>query len=142
MAAQLGPVLTDARVGRGLAAGDLDNDGRIDVVVNDLDGRPQVLHNETADPGHWLIVRLKGTGTNTGAVGAVVKVHTGTTVQQRLVLSGSSYLSQEDKRLHFGLGGSDQADLVEVRWPDGGTTAVRNARAGQILDVQQVSGTR
>jgi hypothetical protein len=135
-------MLMEERVSRGLAAGDFDNDGRIDVVINDLDGRPQVLRNETADPGHWLIVRLKGSGTNTGAVGAVVNVHTGSVVQQRLVLSGSSYLSQEDKRLHFGLGASARADLVEVRWPDGSTTAVRNAKADQILEIQQVSGTR
>ena len=101
-----------------------------------------MLRNETADPGHWLIVRLKGSGTNMGAVGAVVKVHAGSLVQQRLVLSGSSYLSQEDKRLHFGLAGNAQVDLVEVRWPDGSTTAVRHTKADRILDVQQVSGTR
>jgi hypothetical protein len=75
-------------------------------------------------------------------VGAVVKVHAGPTVQERVVLSGSSYLSQEDKRLHFGLGANGQAEVVEVRWPDGSTTEVRNAKADQVLEIHQVSGTR
>jgi enediyne biosynthesis protein E4 len=142
MAAQLGPVLMDDRVSRGLAAGDLDNDGRVDIVINDLDGPPQVLRNETADPGNWLIVRLRGTGANTGAVGAVVKVHAGAGVQQRSILSGSSYLSQEDKRLQFGLGSSMLAELVEVRWPDGTATSVRNVKANQVIELQQAAGTR
>src|SRR4029077_1018565 len=74
VAAQFGPVLTEERVSRGLAVGDLDNDGRLDVVINDLDGAPQVLRNEYPNPGHWLLVKLKGKGMNTDAIGAIVKV--------------------------------------------------------------------
>jgi hypothetical protein len=137
VAAQFGAVMTDLRVGRGLAVGDLDNDGRLDVVVNNLDGSPEVLHNELAEAGHWLTVALVGKGRNTGAIGAVVRVKAGPLEQTNFVRSGSSYLSQEDKRLHFGLGPATQADLVEVRWPDGAVTQVPNVKAGQVLRIEQ-----
>jgi hypothetical protein len=135
--ADAGPVLTAARVGRGLAAGDLDNDGRVDVVINDLDGAPQVLRNETSPAGHWLTLHLNGRAPNTGAIGAVVAVRTGSTVQRRLVQSGSSYLSQEDKRLHVGLGPLDRVDSVEVVWPDGSTLVLQDVKADQIIEIQQ-----
>jgi hypothetical protein len=134
---QYGPTIVEERVSRGLAVGDLDNDGRLDVVINDLDGSPQLLHNEMTGVGNWLTVRLKGRGMNSGAIGAVVTVRTGTTTQRRLVQSGSSYISQEDKRLHFGLGQATQVDALEVTWPDGTTTAMQNVKANQMLDILQ-----
>ena len=137
VAAQFGTVMTDLRVGRGLAVGDLDNDGRLDVVVNNLDGSPEVLHNELADAGRWLTVALVGKGRNTGAIGAVVRLKAGALEQTSFVRSGSSYISQEDKRLHFGLGPATQADTVEVRWPDGAVTQVQNVKAGQVLKIEQ-----
>jgi hypothetical protein len=135
-AATFGPVLTDERVSRGLATGDLDDDGRTDVVINDLDGAAQIVHNET-NAGNWLTVRLKGRTPNTSAIGAIVIARSGASTQRRLVQSGSSYLSQEDKRLHFGLGRSSQADAIEVRWPDGTTTSVQNVKANQVIELQQ-----
>ena len=134
-----GPTLNDERASRGLAVGDLDNDGRLDVVINDLDGSPQVLHNELAKVGNWLIVRLKGRGQNTGAIGAVVTAKSGTPArtQRRLVQSGSSYISQEDKRLHFGLGAATTVEALDVLWPDGTKTSLSNVKSNQILDVQQ-----
>jgi hypothetical protein len=140
VAAQAGSVLTDERVSRGVVAGDLDNDGRLDVVINDLDGRPQILRNETTPSGNWLGVRLKGTGKNTTAVGGVVTVRAGTLVQRRLVQSGTSYLSQSDERRHFGLGGASQVDAVEVKWSDGTTTTVQNVKTNQIIEVRQSAG--
>ncbi len=137
VATQFGAVMTRQRVGRGLAVGDLDNDGRLDVVVNNLDGTPEVLHNELADSGHWLAVKLVGKGKNTDAIGAVVRVTAGKLKLRRLVQSGSSYLSQEDMRPHFGLGAAAQAELVEVRWPDGTATTRENVKADQILTVRQ-----
>jgi hypothetical protein len=137
VAAQYGAVMTEERVGRGLVVGDLDNDGRLDVVINDLDGNAQVLHNELADVGNWLIVKLKGKGGNTDALGAVVAAKAGKLSLMRFVRSGSSYISQEDLRQHFGLGQEKQVDSLEVRWPDGTTTKVENVPANQVLAIQQ-----
>jgi len=137
VAAQFGPALTEARVSRGLAVGDLDNDGRLDVVINDLDSRPQVLRNEIAGAGHWLLVKLKGKGHNTDAIGAIVTVKAGALTQTRVVQSGTSYLSQDDMRRHFGLGPATQADSIEVKWPDGTVSRVQNVKADRRLDIAQ-----
>jgi len=135
--AQFGPVFTEERVSRGLAAGDLDNDGRLDLVINDLDGAPQLLRNEHEGAGHWLLVHLKGKGKMTDAIGAVVTVRAGKLSQMRNVRSGTSYLSQDDTRPHFGLGQATQADVVEVLWPDGTRTKLEGVKADQILEVRQ-----
>jgi hypothetical protein len=127
----------EERVSRGLAVGDLDNDGRLDVVINDLDGSPQLLRNEIDGAGSWLSVKLRGKALNTGAIGAVVTVRIGGVSQKRLVQSGSSYISQEDKRLHFGLGKAATVASLEVRWPDGTTTMLADVKANQILEVRQ-----
>jgi enediyne biosynthesis protein E4 len=137
MAGVFGPVMTDPRVGRGLAVGDLDNDGRLDVVVNNLDGSPEVLRNELPDHGNWLLVKLTGKGWNTDAIGALVTARAGTMTGIRLVQSGTSYLSQHDMRLHFGLGAATEVDSLEVRWPDGTITTVQHVKANQIVNIQQ-----
>jgi hypothetical protein len=135
VAAQFGSVMTEPRVGRGLALGDFDNDGRLDVVINNLDGTPEVLHNELQTRGNWLLVKLKGNGGNTDAIGAVVTARAGTLSQTRVVQSGASYISQNDMRLHFGLGAATAVDTVDVRWPDGTTSTVRNVKANQVITV-------
>jgi hypothetical protein len=135
--ARYGAAIMEDRVSRGLAIGDLDNDGRLDAVTNDLDGSPQVLHNELAGAGNWIIVHLKGRAPNTGAVGASVTAMVGGRTERRLVQSGSSYLSQEDKRLHFGLGKAEQIDTLRVTWPDGTTTMQHNVRPNQVLEIEQ-----
>ncbi len=132
----LGGPFAVERVSRGSAVGDLDNDGRLDVVINDLDGSPQVLRNELPGAGNWLIVKLRGTGANTNAIGAVVAATAGGVRHVRLVQSGTSYISQDDMRLHVGLGASDTAD-VEVRWPDGTTTRREQVKANQIIEIVQ-----
>jgi len=137
VAAQAGPVLMTERVGRGAAVGDLDNDGRLDLVINDLDGQPQVLHNESASSGHWLMVSLTGKAPNTLAIGAIVTIRVGERRMQRLVQSGSSYLSQDDMRLHFGIGAAETIDEVDVRWPDDSHTTRKNVRANQLITFAQ-----
>ena len=137
VAAQSGSVLMEERASRGLAVGDMDNDGRLDVVINDLDGGPQVLRNEWPRPGAWLTVKLKGTGKNTAALGAVVKVKAGSLTLRRLVQSGTSYLSQDDMRAHFGLGAAKRADLVEVRWPDGTTSRLQDVEINREVEIAQ-----
>jgi hypothetical protein len=135
VASQFGRVMTEERVSRGLAVGDLDNDGRLDLVINDLDGSPQILHNELAGAGNWLLVKLEGKGGNPDAIGASITVRAEKKTMTRLVQSGTSYISQDDVRQHFGLGPATQADSIEVRWPDGTTTKLANVKANQIVKV-------
>ncbi len=137
VAAQYGAALTEERVSRGLAIGDLDNDGRIDVVINDLDGSPQVLRNVLAPVGHWLIVSLRGRAPNTDAIGAVITVRANGATQTRYVRSGTSYISQSEMRQHFGLGPATTVESVDVRWPDGTHTTQRGVTANQILTITQ-----
>ncbi len=137
---RLGPTFTDLRVSRGLALGDLNNDGRLDLVINDLDGSAQVLLNRVPSAGNWLLVKLEGSGKLTDGIGAVIKARIGDRLQTRLVSSGTSYLSQEDMRQHFGLGEADKVDSIEVLWPDGTTTVRRNVTANQIVVVRQDAG--
>jgi len=137
VAARYGPVLMDERVSRGLAAGDLDDDGGIDVVINDLDGSPQILHNELSPRGGWIIVKLTGKAPNTDAIGAIVTVTTGTTRQRAVVQSGTSYLSQNDMRQHFGLGAATTVDSIEVLWPDGTTSRQTGVKPNQIVTLRQ-----
>jgi enediyne biosynthesis protein E4 len=137
VAAKYGPALTEEHVSRGLAIGDIDNDGGLDVVINDLDGAPQILHNELAGRGHWLIVKLRAKAPNTDAIGAIVTVGTGSVVQKGLVQSGTSYLSQHDMRQHFGLGTSDIVDAIDVTWPDGTTSRREKVKADQVIEIAQ-----
>jgi enediyne biosynthesis protein E4 len=132
-----GEALTEPRVGRGLAVGDLDDDGRLDVVINDLDGAPQVLRNELAGGGHWLLVELVGRAPNTSAIGATVELTAGGRTQVRTVRSGTSYLSQDDLRQHFGLGAAGKAERVRVVWPDGSATEIADVAADRKLVIEE-----
>jgi hypothetical protein len=137
VSAQYGPALMDPRVQRGLAVGDFDNDGKLDVVINDLDGTPQLLHNELVASGNWLTVKLTGKGKNTSAIGAVVTAKAGKLTMKRIVQSGTSYISQDDFRQHFGLGGEATVDAIDVLWADGTTSHLEKIKANQILEIKQ-----
>ena len=128
--------LARGAVSRGLAAGDLDNDGRVDLVVTDLDEETRVLRNET-EAGHWLNVRLVGEPPNTGALGALVTVVAGDVTMTRQVWTGGSYLSQHDLRQHFGLGDAERAESVQVRWPNGRVTRHGPLVADQFVVLRQ-----
>ena len=105
---------------RGLALGDIDNDGRVDAVINNCDGSPTVLRNETAKTGHWLALKLiGGPKSPRDAIGATVWLTAGGKRQRADVISGASYCSQSDLRLHFGLGAATKVEKLEVRWPSG-----------------------
>jgi hypothetical protein len=106
------------RVGRGLAAGDLDNDGRVDLVLVAQDGPLAYFHNRTAG-GYALTVRLEGTASNRDAVGARVTVVAGDRRQVAWRFGGGSYQSASDSRLHFGLADADRIEAIEVAWPSG-----------------------
>jgi hypothetical protein len=138
VAAAEGP-LAAAAVSRGTAVGDLDGDGRLDVVVNNLDGKARVLRNETPAAGHWLLVKLAGKPPSTDAVGALITVRTDDETRTRLVRSGTGYLSQDDMRQHFGLGAAARVDSIEVRWPDGSASKRAGVAADRVLVIEQPS---
>jgi len=114
--------LSEKRVARGLALGDLDRDGDLDLVVNDLDGSPQLLKNVHDGGDRWLQVQLEGRDGSSDAIGAVLALRDGRNRQTRVVRSGTGYLSQDDLTQHFGLGAGDRPEALEVRWPESGCT--------------------
>jgi hypothetical protein len=125
-------------VSRGVAGGDFDNDGDVDLLVASLNDRPVLLRNDTPRRGrHWLSVRLIGRPGNTDALGAVVKVRTAQSTLVRCRTSGGSYLSQHDSRIHFGLGPHEKVGLLEVIWPDGSRQAIKNVAVDRLLTVRQ-----
>jgi hypothetical protein len=116
----VGPALVEPRASRGAAFGDYDDDGDLDVIVNDLDGPPMLLRNDGGSKaGHWLKLKLVGVKSNRNAVGAKVWLTAGGMTQVDEVRSGDSYLSHSDWRLHFGLGSVTKVDSISVRWPTG-----------------------
>jgi enediyne biosynthesis protein E4 len=112
-------IFHDAWVGRGMAIGDLDNDGRIDAVVSTNGGAAHVLHNLTETSNHWITLRLIGHKSNRDGIGAQVKIVAGSGDQWGIVTTSSGYLSASDPRLHFGLGSERMAKRIEIRWPSG-----------------------
>ncbi len=137
VSAASGSVFHEAWAGRGLATGDIDNDGRIDAVVSTNDGPAYVIRNETKTANHWLTLKLVGHKSNRDAVGAVVKIVTAQGPQWATVTTASSYLSSSDKRLHFGLGGNTVVKSIEIRWPSGIHQTLKDIRADQMLPVDE-----
>lgn len=137
---QAGAPMQELRVSRGAAFGDLDNDGNVDIVIEDLDSSPMILRNEGDKSNHWLTLELAAITGSPLAIGARVKVTTGNVVQTEEVRSGGSYLSQNDLRLHFGLGKAAKADLIEIRWPSGKVETVENVAADKFYSMLEGSG--
>ena len=140
VSADAGNVFREAWVGRGLAIGDIDNDGRLDAVVTTNDGPLYVLHNATSTPNHWLILKLVGHRSNRDAIGAEVRLATGRITQVATVTTAGSYLSSSDKRVHFGMGTETVAAMIEIRWPSGIRQTLKNVRGDQILQVDEPLG--
>ncbi|HSY30571.1 MAG TPA: CRTAC1 family protein [Verrucomicrobiae bacterium] len=138
VSSQSGDIFQKAWVGRGLALGDIDNDGRLDVVVTGNDGALYVLHNATPAQNHWLTLLLIGHKSNRDAIGAEVKITTAMGIQMATVTTAGSYLSSSDKRVHFGLG-PEKTATVEIRWPTGIHQTIKNVAADQILRVDEPS---
>lgn len=138
VSSQAGEIFKQPWVGRGMALGDLDNDGRLDAVVTTNDGEAHLLHNETQTPHHWLGLRLVGHRSNRDAIGAQVRVTTALGTQVATVSTAGSYLSSNDKRLHFGLNNATSAALVEIHWPSGEVQRLQNVAADRYLDVDEL----
>ena len=135
---QAGSGMADVHASRGLAVGDLDNDGNEEIVIVNMGEAPTLLKNTAPVQGHSLLIRAL-TATNRDAIGARVTVSAGGQKQMDEVHSGGSYISQNDFRLHFGIGKAASAD-VSVRWPDGKVENFSAVAAGQIVTLQEGKG--
>ncbi len=122
---------------RGAAFGDLNNDGRVDVVISCMNATPEIWINRTENGHHWLILNLIGTKSNRDGIGARIRVATTEGVQYNHVTTSVGYGSASDKRVHFGLGKAETIDSIEITWPSGIKQTLRNIRADQILTVKE-----
>jgi enediyne biosynthesis protein E4 len=138
--AQAGPALMEKRVSRGLAVGDLFNDGNVDAVIGDIDGAPMILRNHGVTGNHWVSFELAGTKSNRLALNARIKIVAGGMTQTEEIHSGGSYLSQNDLRVHFGLGVAQKIDTVEIRWPSGKIETLPGMAADQFYAVLEGQG--
>jgi enediyne biosynthesis protein E4 len=136
---EAGPGIAEAHSSRGVAFGDFDNDGDLDILILNMNEPPSLLRNDVRGSNHWLKVQLVGTKSNRSAIGAQVTAIYGERRQAQAVLGQSSYLSVNDRRLHFGLGGAATADL-EIRWPNGATEKVAGVAADQLVVVKEGAG--
>jgi hypothetical protein len=125
---------------RGAAFGDLRNDGNIDVVVLDMDGPPQLLLNVSANHNHRVLFKLVGMKSNKMGIGAKVAVTAGKITQTAEVRAGGSYLSSNDPRLHFGLGGEARLSQIEIRWPMGEKEMLKDVPADFIYTITEGKG--
>ncbi|MEO8372792.1 MAG: CRTAC1 family protein, partial [Candidatus Solibacter sp.] len=136
---QAGPGIAETHSSRGAAFGDFDNDGDIDILLVNLNEPPSLLRNELSGAGHWLKVQLVGVVSNRSAIGAQVIAAYGERRQAQAVLAQSSYLSVNDRRLHFGLGAATSASL-EIRWPNGAVEKIGDVAAGQLVVIREGAG--
>jgi len=142
-----GPGVQLAASARGVAFGDYDNDGEVEILINNMNDTPTLLRRDAAGRpadaakrNHWLAVKAIGTRSNRSGIGARVRVTAGGRAQIREVASGGSYISQSDLRLHFGLGAAAKADTVEAHWPSGQVDTLKNVDANQVIVVKEGAG--
>jgi hypothetical protein len=136
---EAGPAILEAHSSRGLAFGDFDNDGDLDILIVNMNEAPSLLRNDMNGADHWLKVLLIGSVSNRSAIGAQVVAQYGERKQAQGVLAQSSYLSVNDRRLHFGLGSATTASL-EIRWPNGGNEKIADVAADQLVVIREGSG--
>jgi hypothetical protein len=139
---EVGGGLLIEKSSRGAAFGDFDNDGRIDIVVTNMNDRPTLLHNESTGGGHWATIRLVGAKSNRDAIGARLYVTAGGKRQLLEVRSGGSYASHNDLRAHVGLGAADRLERLEIRWPSGLTETANGLAADRFYVAQEGQGVK
>jgi hypothetical protein len=135
-----GAAITTAASSRGLAVGDLWNDGRMSAVISNMNAAPSLLVNQTRSPNHWIAIHAVGTKSNRDGIGARIRVKTASRILVDEVRSGSSYDSNSDMRVHFGLGTTTKIEWVEVRWLSGLTERFANLPLDQIHTLKEGSG--
>jgi enediyne biosynthesis protein E4 len=139
VSAQSGDVFRQEWAARGLAIGDINNDGKVDAVVTSNDGPAWVLLNESENTNHWITLNLIGVKSNRDGIGARVRIATAGGEQFATVTTASSYESSSDKRLHFGLGSADSVREIEIRWPSGIRQTLKDLRCDQILTITEAA---
>ncbi len=139
VSARSGSVFQEPLSGRGIAIGDLDNDGALDVIINVLNGAPRLLYNNAATLGnHWLVMKLAGTISNRDGQGAVISIEGASGLKQwQFATTCGSYLAAHDPRVHFGLGPDEAAARIEIRWPSGIHQVLGPTKAGQFLTITE-----
>jgi hypothetical protein len=124
-------------VGRGAAFADYDNDGKIDVFIVNLGSPAYLLHNTSPGANHWISIRLIGTKSNRDGIGAQVEIVAGAQRQQHERVAGSGYLSQDDGRVHFGLGAASKIEKLTITWPSGTKQTIENPTADRVMTVKE-----
>jgi enediyne biosynthesis protein E4 len=138
--ASLGPAFNVPQVGRGAAYGDFDRDGDLDILITNNQGPARLLRNDGGNRNHWLSIRTVGVKSNRDGIGAIVRVETAAGAAWQTVHSGSSYCSQSDLALTFGLGGETSARAVDVTWPSGTKDRVTGVAANQFVKIEEGKG--
>jgi hypothetical protein len=141
ISATAGPAITAAASSRGMAVGDLWNDGKLSAVISNMNAAPGLLVNQVRSLNHWIGIHTVGTKSNRDGIGARVTVKAGSRVLVDEVRSGSSYDSNSDMRVHFGLGATTKVDWVQIRWPSGLVERFENLHVDAIQSVTEGSGT-
>ena len=137
VSATSGPALLEVHSSRGAAFGDIDNDGSVEVVVNNQNEPPSLLKQSAGRINHWIVLQLTGTRSNRSAIGARVAVKVAGRTQRDEVRSGGSYLSQNDLRLHFGLGPADEVKQIEILWPSGLRQTMEHVKADRVVLIRE-----
>ena len=140
ISAQAGPGITATHAGRGLAVGDLWNDGRLSAVISNMNDHPSLLVNQVRSPNHWIGIRTVGTKSNRDGIGARITVKVGPRTVVDEVRSGASYASNNDMRVHFGTGAATKIDWVQIRWPSGLTERFGDLAVDKIHVIREGSG--
>ena len=140
VSAEVGLAQLPKQVSRGAAFGDYDNDGDIDIFLNNSNQPATLLRNEGGNGNHWLTIQLIGTESNVSDLGARIVVKAGDLSLIKEVRSGASYLSQSDLRVHFGLGENSEVDTLEIHWQSGHQEQFSNLKSNQILRIKEGHG--